>query len=159
MPNAITQCFLPGFEPRPLDPEIDEHTHNEATALPREIRGLFDIANGKQLNTGLVRQVRLIRVYISFFFINRLAYFVLYRKCSISAWASIVADSSSWFRYSLVSMSVDIARDLAGVHPLAAVSSNSEHPGTRWKYRQNEYQFTCRSENLDENTLLRVNWG
>lgn len=68
MPNAITQCFLPGFEPRPLDPEIDEHTHNEATALPREIRGLFDIANGKQLNTGLVRQVRLIRVYISFFY-------------------------------------------------------------------------------------------
>lgn len=67
MPNAITQCFLPGFEPRPLDPEIDEHTHNEATALPREIRGLFDIADGKQLNTGLVRQVRLIRVYISFF--------------------------------------------------------------------------------------------
>ena len=56
-------------------------------------------------------------------------------------------------------MSVDIARDLAGVHPLAAVSSNSSHPGTRWQIPAKWHQYTSRSENLDEDTALRVNWS
>jgi len=80
-------------------------------------------------------------------FIFYLVYFVLYRKCSISACTSIVAASSNWFRYSLVSMSVDIARDLAGVHPLAALSSNSSHPGTRWQRSAKWHQYTGKRMN------------
>lgn len=92
-------------------------------------------------------QYRLGTLATIYIFIFYLVYFVLYRKCSISACTSIVAASSNWFRYSLVSMSVDIARDLAGVHPLAALSSNSSHPGTRWQRSAKWHQYTGKRMN------------
>ena len=50
----------------------------------------------------------------------------------MSAWASIVSASCNCTSNSFSSTSADIARDLAGVQPLAARSSNALHPGTRF---------------------------